>query len=363
MEYGNQSSALVKPGSIVLSKRMADKYFPGEDPVGKIIILNEEKGKPFEVGGVMRDFPATSHLHYDFLITLANVEFWPGEQTSWCCWNYEAYFKLRPDANVHAFESKLPKMRDTYLISYLERQGDQSVTDEKIYLNAEQAADTVIHGDPRYIWMFGGVAVFILLLACINFINLSTAKSANRAKEVGIRKVVGSFRRFLVRQFLTESLVYSVCSFALAIAFVALTLPFFNSLTGKQLTIPWTEWWLLPTLAAGALLVGIFAGIYPAFYLSAFKPVDVLKGSVSRGSKSSTMRNAMVVFQFTTSIVLIIGTFVIYKQMEFVLNTKLGFEKDHVIMIHGANTLGNQHDEFKNELKQLKDIENATSNN
>ena len=375
MVYGNQSSALVKPGSIVLSKKMADKYFPKEDPLGKIIILNEDKTKPFEVGGVMRDFPTTSHLNYDFLITLANVEFWPGEQTSWCCWNYEAYFKLRSDANLSAFESKLPKMRDTYLITHLERQGDQSVADEKkyhffgaqpvenIYLNAEQAADTVIHGDIRYIWMFGGVAVFILLLACINFINLSTAKSANRAKEVGIRKVVGSFRRFLVRQFLTESLVYSFISFALAIAFVVLAMPFFNSLAGKQLIMPWTEWWLLPSLALGALVVGIFAGIYPAFYLSAFKPVDVLKGSVSRGSKSSAMRSAMVVFQFTTSIILIIGTFVIYKQMDFVLNTKLGFDKDHVIMIQGANTLGDHHKEFKNELKQLADVENATSNN
>jgi putative ABC transport system permease protein len=375
MVYGNRSSALVKPRSIVFSKKMADKYFPNEDPVGKIVILNEDRTKPFEVGGVMRDFPATSHLNYDFLITLADVEFWPGEQTSWCCWNYEAYFKLRPDANLHAFEAKLPKMRDTYLITHLERQGDQSVADEKkyhffgaqpvenIYLNPEQVADATNHGDVRYTWMFGGVAVFILLLACINFVNLSTAKSANRAKEVGIRKVVGSFRRFLVRQFLTESLVYSYISFALALAMVVLAMPYFNSLIGKKLIIPWTEWWLLPALALGALIVGIVAGIYPAFYLSSFKPVEVLKGSVSRGSKSSTMRSVMVVFQFTTSIVLIIGTFVIYKQMDFLLNTKLGFDKDRVIMVQGANTLGDHHQEFKNELKQLADVENATSNN
>jgi len=266
-------------------------------------------------------------------------------------------------------------MRDTYLISYLEQQGDQSAADEKkyhffgaqpvenIYLNSDRAADTVIHGDVRYIWMFGGVAVFILLLACINFINLSTAKSANRAKEVGLRKVVGSVRSYLVRQFLTESLVYSFISFALAVACVTLAMPFFNSLAAKQLTMPWTEWWLLPSLVLGALIVGIISGIYPAFYLSAFKPVDVLKGSVSRGSKSSALRSAMVVFQFTTSIILIIGTFIIYRQMDFLLNTKLGFDKDQVIMIQGANTLGNRHEEFKNELKQLVDVENATSNN
>jgi putative ABC transport system permease protein len=375
MIYGNQSNALTKPASIVLSKKMADKYFPNEDPVGKIIILNEEKSKPFVVGGVMQDFPSNSHLHYEFLITLANVEFWPGEQTSWCCWNYEAYFKLRPDANLASFVSKLPKMRDTYLVTYLEQQGDQSVADvkkyhffgaqpiENIYLNPEQVEDAFKHGDMRYIWMFGGVAIFILLLACINFINLSTAKSANRAKEVGLRKVVGSFRSYLVRQFLTESLLYSFVSFALAIVLVVLSMPIFNSLAGKQLSLPWNEWWLLPSLVLGAIAVGVIAGIYPAFYLSAFKPVDVLKGSVSRGSRSSGLRSAMVVFQFTTSIILIIGTFVIYKQMNFIMHTKIGFEKDQVIMIHGANTLGDQHETFKNELKQLADVENATSNN
>lgn len=374
MIYGNQSDALIKPASIVLSKKMADKYFPNEDPVGKIVILNEEKSKPFVVGGVMQDFPAASHLHYEFLITLANVEFWPGEQTSWCCWNYEAYFKLRPDANLSLFESKLPKMRDTYLVTHLEREGDQSVADvkkyhffgaqpvENIYLNSERVADEVKHGDIRYIWMFGGVAVFILLLACINFINLSTAKSANRAKEVGLRKVVGSFRSYLVRQFLTESLVYSFISFALAIVLVLIAMPLFNSLAGKQLSVPWNEWWLVSSLVLAAICVGVMAGIYPAVYLSAFKPVDVLKGSVSRGSKGSGLRSAMVVFQFATSIILIIGTFVIYNQMNFILNTKLGFEKDHVIMIHGANTLGDQREEFKNELKQLSGVENATSN-
>jgi len=375
MAYGSQSNALAKPSSIVLSKKMADKYFPNEDPVGKIIILNEEKTKPFVVGGVMNDFPTNSHIHYEFLITLTNVEFWPGEQTSWCCWNYNAYIKLRPDTNIPSFEKKLTSMRETYLVSHLEKMGDQSVADvkkyhffgvqpvEDIYLKSGKMGDEQQHGDMRYIWLFGGIAVFILLLACINFINLSTAKSANRAKEVGLRKVVGSARSFLVRQFLTESLVYSFVSFALALVLVILVMPFFNSLSGKQLSVPWTTWWLLPLLGAGAIMAGVIAGIYPAFYLSAFKPVDVLKGSVSRGSKSSTMRSAMVIFQFTTSIILIIGTFIIYEQMNFILHSKLGFSKEQVIMIQGASTLERQHDAFKNELKQLAEVENATSNN
>jgi putative ABC transport system permease protein len=375
MVYGNRSNALAKPNSIVLSKKMSDKYFPNEDPVGKIVILNEEKTKPFLVGGVMKDFPANSHIHYEFLITLTNVEFWPGEQTSWCCWNYNAYLRLRPDAKVQAFEKKLTSMREIYLISHMEKEGDQSVADvkkyhffglqpvEDIYLKSGNMGDDLQHGDFRYVWLFGGIAVFILLLACINFINLSTAKSANRAKEVGLRKVVGSERCYLIRQFLVESLVYSFVSFALAIVLVIAVMPFFNSLSGKQLSLPWITWWFLPALLLTATFVGIVAGIYPAFYLSAFKPVEVLKGSVSRGSRSSAMRSTMVIFQFTTSIVLIIGTFIIYKQMNFILHTKLGFNKDQVIMIQGANTLEKRHDAFKHELKLLTEVENATSNN
>jgi putative ABC transport system permease protein len=215
------------------------------------------------------------------------------------------------------------------------------------------------HGDVRYVWLFGGVACFILLLACINFINLSTAKSANRAKEVGLRKVVGSVRGYLVRQFLTESAMYSFVSFVLAIFIVWAALPYFNALAGRTLSIPWSAWWLFPLLLSSVIVVGLLAGIYPSFYLSAFKPIDVLKGSISRGSKSSKMRSAMVIFQFTTSITLIIGTFVIYRQMSYLLNTKVGFDKEQVIMIQGVNTLPNQRT-FKDELLKLSEVENVT---
>jgi len=375
MVKGSRLNALAKPNTIVISRRIADTYFKNEDSIGKLLILNEEKSKPFTISGVMEDFPVNSHLHYDFLITLTNVEFWPGEQTNWCCWNYDTYVKLRRDANPGLLEKKMTSIRDAYLISYLEKRGDQSVSEVKkyhffglqpvgnIYLNSEKVSDELKHGDARYTWLFGGIAVFILFLACINFINLSTAKSANRAKEVGLRKVVGSVRGYLIRQFLTESLFYCFVSFGLAILMVMLALPYFNLLSGKHLDIPWTAGWLFPGLGAATILVGIIAGVYPAFYLSAFKPVDVLKGSVSLGSKSSALRSAMVIFQFTTSIILIIGTFVIYRQMNFILHTKVGFEKDQVIMIRGANTLEKQHDSFKNELKQLAEVENVTSNN
>jgi putative ABC transport system permease protein len=260
-------------------------------------------------------------------------------------------------------------------VGYLEETGDQSLADVKknhffrlqpvrdIHLKSDGIGDIIQHGDIRYVWLFGGIACFILALACINFINLSTAKSANRAKEVGLKKVVGSLRRYLVRQFLTESIMVSFVSFLLAVFLVMLAIPYFSTLAGTTLTIPWTAWWCVPTLIVSAIIIGVIAGIYPSFYLSAFKPIDVLKGMVSRGSKSSRTRSILVVFQFTTSIILIIGTFIINRQMSYVLTTKVGFDKEQVIMLQGAGTLGNQQITFKEEILKLPDVENATISN
>jgi putative ABC transport system permease protein len=369
--YGNRAHALDKPNTIVFSKRKADKYFPGEDPTGKTIILNDDKAQIFTIGGVMNDFPKASHLQFDFFITLTGKEFWPGEQTNWCCWNYNPYVKLRPGTDPAALEEKMLGIKKIY-IDYLVEQGNQSVGEVRkyhtfrlqpvsdIHLYSEGIGDIIPHGDIRYIWLFGAIACFILSLACINFINLSTAKSANRAKEVGLRKVVGSARGYLVRQFLTESIFFSLVSFVVAVFIVRMGLPFFNNLAGKSLTIPWQAWWFFPILGVAAVLIGVVAGIYPAFYLSAFKPIDVLKGNIARGSRNSGMRSLMVVFQFTTSIVLIIGTFIIYRQMDFILHTKIGYDKEQVVMIQGANTLGEQQQTFKDELLAVSDIANVT---
>ncbi|MEQ9412780.1 MAG: FtsX-like permease family protein, partial [Cyclobacteriaceae bacterium] len=229
-----------------------------------------------------------------------------------------------------------------------------------IYLYSEGILDPVQHGDIRFIWLFGGVAAFILIIACINFVNLSTAKSANRAKEVGLRKAIGSNRSNIVAQFLTESLLYSLLSFVLAIGLAWTMLPYFNVLASKSIAFPWNEWSLLPILIGASLVVGLLSGLYPSFYLSSFEPIQVLKGKLSRGSKNAATRNYLVVFQFTTSIILIIATIVIYQQVDFILNKKLGFEKDNVILIHGANSLGNNTKNFKEELLQLSQVKNAS---
>lgn len=371
MIYGSRSDALSKPNSLVISESKAKKYFQNEDPTGKTVFLNDDKTQPFTIGGVMQDFPASSHLKFDFLITLTGKEFWPGEQTSWCCWNYNPYIKVKAGTDPIELEKKLLGIKDIYL-DYLMKEKNQSWDDVRkyhvfrlqpvhdIYLHSAGIHDIIPHGDIRYMWLFGGIAVFILALACINFINLSTAKSANRAKEVGLRKVVGSIRGYLVRQFLTESVIFSIVSFVLAVFIVWISVPYFNSLAGKTLMIPWDSWWFVPLLVLSALFIGLIAGIYPALYLSAFKPIDVLKGSIARGVKNSRMRSVMVVFQFTTSIVLIIGTFIIYRQVQFILNTNIGYDKDQVIMLQGANTLGKQQQTFKDELLGVAGVENVT---
>src|SRR6185503_11938016 len=234
----------------------------------------------------------------------------------------------------------------------------QPVTD--IHLYSANIDDRLDKGDIKFVWLFGAIALFILVIACINFINLSTARSANRAKEVGLRKVVGSDRTSLVKQFLTESLVFSVLSFVLGFVIAGLMLPYFNTLAGKSLTTPWTAWWLLPVMIGAAIIIGVIAGLYPSFYLSSFRPIAVLKGQLSRGSKNSVLRNGLVIFQFTTSIILIIGTLVIYKQTHFMLNKKVGFDKDQVLLIEGTNTLDNKIEAFKNDLLKSSDIKSAS---
>lgn len=372
MVLGDPKKALAEPNSIVISKRKADKYFPNENPVGKRLILDNIEDEPFIISGVMADFPTTSHIQFDFLMTMSGVEFWPGEQTFWRANNYHTYVRLHPEADVLSLQKKMMDIPRKYLIPSMKEAGDvdaDQILDkmafelqpiEDVHLHSEEVHDGLSHGDIRFVWLFGAIALFILLIACINFINLSTAKSANRAKEVGLRKVVGSYRRQLIGQFLTESVLFSGISFLLGMYLAWMALPYFNQLAGKSLVFPWQEWWLFPVLLSSAIIIGIVAGLYPSFYLSAFKPIEVLKGQLSRGSKSAGMRNVLVIFQFTTSIVLIIGTFIIYQQMHYILNKKVGFEKEQVVLLHGANTLGNKMETFKKELVSLPEVTSAT---
>ena len=371
--YGNPARALSEPNTIVITRRKAEKYFPGENPVGKTLILNNNTGKPYRIGGVIADFPSTSHFRHDFLITLKGVEFWPGEQTFWRANNYTTYVLLKPGSAIAGLEKKMSAgIMENYFVPAMREAGDvdaaafaqkaslilQPVRD--IHLRSEGIQDRMHHGNIRLVWLFGAVAGFILIIACINFINLSTARSAGRAREVGLRKAIGSDRTGLIYQFISESLLYSFLSFVLGIVLAWILLPYFNSLASKSLNIPWAEWWFAAGILSSIVIVGIVAGLYPAFYLSSFKPIHVLKGALAVGNKSASMRSVLVVFQFAASVILIIGMLIIYRQMGFMLHKPLGFDKEQVLMIEGTGTLEGRTQTFKKALLQVPGIENAT---
>lgn len=375
MIYGKREGALKEPSTMVISKSKADKYFPGQNPIGKVMVLDNDKDHAYRISGVMADIPSNSHLHpYNFFLTLSHVEFWNGEQNNWGDINYSIYVKVKAGTNVADFEKKLSHdILYNYFLPSMMKNGQvdaqklvsefsihlQPVKDINLY--SYNMDDGLSHGDIRFIWLFGAIATFILVIACINFINLSTAKSANRAKEVGLRKVVGSYRSSLINQFLTESLVYSLVSFALGILTAWLLLPYFNTLASKSLVMPWAEWWFVPIILIAALIVGTLAGLYPAFYLSAFRPVQVLKGAISTGSKSPLLRNSLVVFQFTASVILVISTIVIFNQTHFILNRKVGFDKDQVMVLQGTNTLGDKSiKSFKNDLAKIASVKSVS---
>ena len=372
MVYGDRTKALSQPQTLILSKSKAEKFYPGQNPVGRQFILNDDKDHPWTISGVMQDPPEHSHLQFDYYLSLTGHELWKGEQQTWMASNYDVYVLLRPDADAGKLASHITQISKKYWLPQLEQNGVpdahqvldklgfmlQPVSD--IHLTTD-IQDSMAHVDRKYLWLFGAIGVFVLLLASINFINLSTARSANRAKEVGLRKVVGSDRQGLIRQFLLESIVTSGFSFLLAIGLAALLLPFFNMLAGTSMHFPWTTWWLAPGVIVASVVIGLIAGLYPAFYLSAFRPVQVLKGDVSRGARHSGLRSGLVVFQFTTSVVLIIATIVVYGQMHFILNSKIGFDKDQVLLIEGAGTLGNRLPAFKNELLKLSEVQAVTN--
>jgi putative ABC transport system permease protein len=375
--HGSAKRALEEPNSIVLTKRKAEKYFPNQNPVGKTIIVNNKIDKPYTVGGVIEDFKSTSHIQFDFLIGTKGLEFWKEEQRDWGASNYAVYVQLNEGTDITQLERKMSKgILEKYFIPMM-IEGGMSVADahkfiddrearlelqpvSRIHLYSADVHDGLTHSDIRFVWLFAAIAGLILIIAVINFVNLSTAKSANRAKEVGLRKVVGSSGSNIIQQFLTESVLFSVLSFIVGIVLAFFLLPYFNVLSAKSLVFPWNNWTFLPIIIGASLIIGLLAGIYPSFYLSSFQPIQVLKGAISKGSKSSPLRSVLVVFQFTISVVLIVGTSIIYQQMEFILNKKIGFDKDQVLIIQGAGTLGDQAASFKTELLKTAQVKSVT---
>jgi putative ABC transport system permease protein len=375
MVYGDINHCLDKRRTMVITKTISEKYFPNEDPVGKVMIVNDNPNLTFSIGGVIEDWPVNSHFQYQIFMTLEGMIFYEGEQDNWGANNYPTYVKLRAGTDPNELAGRLHRVFVKYALPFLKARGSANVDEdiagkgtglqpvEDIHLRNGDISDPVSHGDIRFVWLFGAVAIFIILIAVVNFINLSTARSANRAKEVGLRKAVGSGRGSIAGQFMVESLLFSFASYIVGLALAWLLLPSFSTLAARNLTIPWQEWWLIPVLIAAAFLTGIFAGSYPSFYLSAFKPINVLRGNLGLGPKKSYLRNTLVVFQFAITVILIISTGVIHRQMQFILTRDIGFDRDHVVLIQGTSSIAERARLFKEELLRLPAVKSVTVGN
>lgn len=370
---GNPATALAEPNSIAISKRIANKFFPDEEALGKTLILDNNMN--MKITAVYEDIPANTHFHFDILIAMEGLE--ESKRPVWYSNNFQAYILLREGANPQAVNEKLTRLvverampqlgeilGGDFSVEKFEAAGNkmeyrlQPLLD--IHTKSSLQGEFEPNFDITYVYLFSAIALFILIIACINFMNLSTARSANRAKEVGIRKVMGSFRSHLVRQFLMESILLSLVSMMLAIGIAYLLLPLFNNLSSRQLFIPFEEPIFYLIILAATLTVGMLAGVYPSFFLSAFKPASVLKGNVALGMKSGLIRSSLVVFQFAVSILLVIGTMAVYRQLNYIQNKKLGFNKDQVLVIEDAYALGNNRMAFRDEVMRSGKMELST---
>lgn len=370
---GDAKTALLRPLSLVISKAMAKKFFGNENPMGRLINLNKDKSiPPFTITGVFDEIPANSHFHFDLFGSMINDPEQSG--SSWLSSNYFTYVVLQNGYDYKKLEAKLPGMVEKYMGPQIQQYMGMSLAQfrtkgnelgfklmplTKIHLYGDSTSEFEPGGDIRYIYIFGAVALFMLLIACINFINLSTAGAAKRAKEVGIRKVMGSLRRELVKQFLIESLLITVLSLAIAGLLMQFALPVFNGLSGKHLHFGSQLKPILAFLALG-LLVSILAGMYPAFFLSSFKPVATLKGKFTTQATTYNLRSGLIVFQFFIAICLITSTIVVNTQMKFIQTTKLGYNKDQLIILNNSYALGKNEAVFRDQLLNDTRIENVT---
>jgi putative ABC transport system permease protein len=370
---GNAATALMQPNMIVITQAVAHKYFGNEDALGKVLNI---KGAPqgFKISGIIDKVPVNSHFHFDFFVSMENVP--ESRSTSFMTSGFNTYLVLQKGYDYKKLEAKLPMIVDKYIggqlqqgmgmtIEQFRKAGNdiglylQPLTD--IHLHSDYTNDLEPEGDVRYVYIFGAIALFMLLIACINFMNLSTAGASKRAREVGIRKVLGSMKWGLVRQFLTESILLTAIAFILAMVLVYVTLPFFNSFSGKDLSFHLAaNAWVIPLMVLFVLVTGIFAGSYPAFFLSSFKPVKVLKGKFTSGRGSIGLRSGLVVFQFFISIILIVSTTIVYKQLGYIQNIKLGYDKEQVMILPETWLLGNNQQAFYNKIVQDPRIVNVS---
>lgn len=370
---GDAKTALKDPNTLVMTKTAAEKHFGIANAVGQQLLLNNDE--TYTVSGVIDDLPKNSFLR-DYSIFESMEGYEDAKVGNWGSNNYQTFIKLIPTANAADMYEPLQGFIGKYVIPGIQ-QFMPGITEEQfksqgnyliysimpltdIHLNSHMVAEISANNDIQSVYILSFIALFLVVLASVNFMNLSTAHSLKRAKEVGVRKTLGSNKIDLIRQFLVESGLISFLSLILALIIAIIALPFFNTLADKDISIPFTEpiFWLI--LFGSILVLGLFSGSYPAFFMSSFKPVKVLKGGGQTSVGGGGIRNSLVVFQFAISVFLIVSTLVVYQQLKYIQGKDLGFSKDQVLIVNDVYTAGDKVGSFKEQVKKLSFVKNAT---
>jgi putative ABC transport system permease protein len=371
---GDRKNVLNAPRRAVLSQSMSKRIFGNEDPIDKAIKIGNDTTR-YIISGIMSDIPGNSHFEASILTSFMTN---PRSQNPiWLSNSFSTYLLLKPNSSYVTVDEKIPAMLEKYVGPEVQRFMGISIEDfiaqgnkyrfflqnlKDIHLDPSIQQEFKPASDPKYLWIFGSISILIILIAAINFMNLATAQATRRAKEVGIKKVAGSTRGMLISQFLSESFILSFVSLVIALILIRLTLPYFNNLLGASLSLNlFSRWYNIPVLLLFTLLVGFLAGSYPSMFLSSFNPTDVLKGGVKGGAHNGRIRRVLVVFQFAVSILLITGTLVMYRQIFFMLNKDVGFNKEQMLVINSAQALQTRVEAFKEEVRKVPGVINIAS--
>ena len=369
---GDAKMALQEPNTIIITKAIANKYFGDEDPLGKILSFPGNRDAAFKVTGVIDKVPENSHFHFDLFASMLSLD--DARSDSWMSSNYFTYLLLRDGAGYKKLEAKLPGMVEKYMGPQVQQSMGISLKQfltngnqfgfalqplTSIHLYSHSNYELTPPGNAMYVYIFGAIAIFMLLIACINFINLATASASQRAKEVGVRKVIGSEKIQLIKQFLIESALLVFIALLISGFLIKMALPVFNTIANKDLNFDFNIKIISAFVGLG-FLVSFIAGLYPAFYLSSFKPIDVLKGKLTPGNKSFGLRIGLVVFQFFISVALIISTMVVWQQMKFIQSKNLGYDKEQLLTLPNSYVLGKNEEVYKQEMLNDPRVVNAT---
>lgn len=373
---GDPGKALQEPYQVVISQAMAEKYFGNEDPIGRELMIDDQY--PYRVTGIMADTPANSHSHFDFLLSYVTLRGFYGQDENdyfWGTTNFSdnvtfVYARISGTADIDDIQARVPAFLDRNLPSSTDDEGAVILPSQGNGLYFRKVTDIHLHPHPfnevepgsdiLYVRLFTFVAVFILLIACINFVNLATARAAKRAREVGLRKVAGAYRRMLITQFLSESLLIAFVSILVAVVLAKLTIPYFSGFTERDLSLQFGDPLHLLGIIGVFLFTGLVAGLYPAVYLSLFDPASILRGEVTRGKRGAAFRKVLVVFQFAISVTLMICVGIVYNQMHYIDSMDLGYDRENIVMFPADRALKQHWPGLKPQLLRSPGIIHAT---